>query len=241
MELRREAVALVTGAAGRLGREIALALAPDCRAVAVHYRGDAAGAAQTAEKAAAQGAETGLFAADLAADDGPAGLVDAVEKRFGRLDILVNNVGPFLQKRWDRLTPADWESVFRGNLLSSYGCLQAALSGMRARGWGRVVNIGYARAEQSAAFPGILPYAAAKSALLLLTRTAAAGEAGSGITINMVSPGLLRDGVLPAGVDPKSPSVGTFVDVAEAVRFLTVGPSAHVSGTHLIVAGTWKM
>ena len=241
MDLRKDAVALVTGGSAPSGREIAAALAADVRAVAVHYRRDATGAEKTAEAVRGRGAEAGLFTADLARDDEPARLVAAVASRFGRLDILVNTVGPFVQKRWDRLTNEDWETAFRGNLLSSYGCLQAALPGMRERGWGRVVNIGYGRAEQWSAFPGILPYAAAKAALLLLTRTAAAGESGTGITINMVSPGLLRGGVLPAGVDPNAGSLGTFADVAEAVRFLAAEKSGRISGTNILVADTWKM
>jgi 3-oxoacyl-[acyl-carrier protein] reductase len=112
---------------------------------------------------------------------------------------------------------------------------------MRERGWGRIINIGYGRAEQLGAFPGILPYAAAKAALLLLTRTAAASEAATGVTVNMISPGLLRGGVLPAGVDPNAGSLGSFTDVAEAVRFLVSEKSGRISGTNLIVAGTWKM
>jgi 3-oxoacyl-[acyl-carrier protein] reductase len=241
MNTRREAVALVTGAAAGLGREIALALAGSCRAVGVHYRRSAASARETAAAIRERGAQSAVFAADLARAGGPARLVGAVERRFGRLDILVNNVGPFLQKPWDELTFEDWDAAMRGNLYAAYGCLQAVLPGLRKRGWGRIINIGYGRAEQLAAFPGILPYAAAKTALLLLTRTAAAGEAGSRITVNMVSPGLLRGGVLPGGQDPKSDALGTFIDVAEAVRFLVSEKAARISGTNLIVAGTWKM
>lgn len=241
MDTRKEAVALVTGASVGLGREIAVGLASDCRAVAVHYRRNAAGAENTAAAVRAQGAEGAVFSADLARKGAPARLIAAVERRFGRLDILVNNVGPFVQKPWDRLTPEDWDAAFKGNLYPSYGCLQAALPGIRQRGWGRIVNIGYGRAEQLAAFPGILPYAAAKTALLLLTRTAAAGETGTGITVNMVSPGLLRGGVLPGGVDRNAASLGTFADVAAAVRFLVSEKAAGISGTNILVAGTWKM
>ena len=64
---------------------------------------------------------------------------------------------------------------------------------MRPRKWGRIINIGYSRAEQLAAFPTITAYAAAKTGLLILTRTAAVSEAGSGVTVNMVSPGLLKE------------------------------------------------
>jgi 3-oxoacyl-[acyl-carrier protein] reductase len=118
--------------------------------------------------------------------------------------------------------------------------MKAVLPGMRERGWGRIVNIGYSRAEQLAAFPTITAYAAAKTGLLILTRTAAASEVGAGITINMVSPGLLKGGQLPAGTFPPA-ALGTYADIATAVRFLASDEAAAITGTNLIVAGTWKM
>jgi 3-oxoacyl-[acyl-carrier protein] reductase len=112
---------------------------------------------------------------------------------------------------------------------------------MRAGGWGRVVNIGYHRAEQLVAFAGILPYAAAKTSLLLLTRTAAATEAGTGVTVNMVSPGLLQGGRLPSGTKISLKLLGGLRDVAEAVLFLVSDKAAAVTGANLVVAGAWKM
>jgi 3-oxoacyl-[acyl-carrier protein] reductase len=112
---------------------------------------------------------------------------------------------------------------------------------MRARRFGRIVNIGFGRAEQLAAFPTILPYAVAKTGLLVLTRTAAAAEQGTGVTINMVSPGLLREGVLPPGRRVAPAALGTFADVSEAVRFLVSDKARRMTGTNLLVAGTWKM
>jgi 3-oxoacyl-[acyl-carrier protein] reductase len=161
--------------------------------------------------------------------------------KAGRLDILVNNVGPFLTKPWFRLTAADWEAMFRGNLLASFFTMKAALPGMKRRGFGRVINIGFSRVEQAAAFPTVAPYAAAKSGLLILTRTAASSEAGTGVTINMVSPGLIKGGRLPKKARIEPGSLGTGADVARAVFFLASDAAAAVGGTNLLVAGTWKM
>jgi 3-oxoacyl-[acyl-carrier protein] reductase len=112
---------------------------------------------------------------------------------------------------------------------------------MRQRKWGRIINIGYSRAEQLAAFPTITAYAAAKTSLLILTRTAAVAEAGSGVTINMVSPGLLEGGRLPSGLKIEKMVLGMFADVAKAVCFLASDEARAIRGTNLIVAGTWKM
>jgi 3-oxoacyl-[acyl-carrier protein] reductase len=170
-----------------------------------------------------------------------AALIRNVEQRLGRVDILVNNVGPILMKPWTELTAADWDRMFRANVESAFFCLKAALPGMRQRKWGRIINIGYSRAEQLAAFPTITAYAAAKTSLLILTRTAAVAEAGSGVTINMVSPGLLEGGLLPSGLKIEKMVLGMFADVAKAVCFLASDEARAVRGTNLIVAGTWKM
>jgi 3-oxoacyl-[acyl-carrier protein] reductase len=234
-------VALVTGGARGLGRAIALGLAADAGAVAVHFRRRRREAEKTARLVREKGAASAVFEADLTVEREARTLVHRVERAFGRLDILVNNVGPILVKPWDVLTAADWESMIRGDLVSAYFCLTAALAGMRGRRWGRVVNIGFSRAERLAAFPTILPYAAAKAGLLLLTRTAAAAEASSGITVNMVSPGLLEGGILPAGPAIRRSALGRPADVVAAVRFLASDEAAGTTGTNIIVAGTWRM
>jgi len=239
--MKKERVALVTGAGRGLGREIAVGLAGGCRVVAVHYHRGRAAALETAAAVRAAGAASRVLPANLARETEAVRLVRAVEKEFGRLDILVNNVGPFLSKPWAELAGADWEAMFRGNLLASFFTLREALPGMRRRGWGRIINIGFGRVEQAAAFPTVAAYAAAKSGLLILTRTAASTEAGTGVTVNMVSPGLLKGGRLPAAAGIKPGAMGTYADVARAVLFLASDAAAAVTGTNLLVASTWKM
>jgi 3-oxoacyl-[acyl-carrier protein] reductase len=234
-------IALVTGAARGMGRAIALRLAEDVSGVAVHYYSRRDEAQELAAAIRDKGKLSAVFRADLTKKAQAAGLVKKVEERFARIDVLVNNVGPFLVKPWDQLEVADWERVLRGNLLGSYFCLKAALPGMRKRKWGRIVNIGYGRAEHLGAFPTIAPYAVAKTGLLTLTRTAAAAEVGNGITVNMVSPGLMRGGALPQARNITESQIGTFEDVAEAVAFFASDRAAAVTGANLIVAGTWKM
>lgn len=239
--MEKEKVALVTGSSRGIGREIALCLADIAAGVAVHYHGNRETAEDVVRLIRQKGKASFAFRADLTKERHAEGLVESVEARFGRVDILVNNFGPFIQKPWNRLSGADWEFILRGTLLSAFFCLKAALPGMRKRKWGRAVNIGYNRAEHLGAFPNIAPYAVAKTGLLILTRTAAKAEVASGITVNMVSPGLIRGGRLPQGGKFDHASLGTARDIAQAVLFLASDGAAAVTGTNLIVSGTWKM
>ena len=238
--MNTERIALVTGAAKGMGRAIAIKLADEVSAVAVHCLTSRKDAEDTAAEIRKKGRRSAVFAADLTDEKLAGGLVREVENEFGRLDILVNTVGPFLVKPWQELDGADWDRMFREVLQSSFFCLKAALPGMRERKWGRIINIGYSRAEQLGSFPSITAYAAAKTGLLILTRTSAVSEVGNGITINMVSPGLMEGGVLPAGKVPPA-AIGKFRDVAGAVAYLVSEDAAAVTGANLIVAGTWKM
>lgn len=236
-----ERVVLVTASSGGLGKDIALRLSKVVSGVAVHYHSRRREALAVKKLIRKKGKQAASIRADLTREKQAAALVRKVEKEFGRLDILVNNFGPILVKPWQNLTAADWEFSFRSNLLSAYFCMKAVLPGMRKRRWGRIINIGYSRAEQLTVFPNIAAYAVAKTGLLILTRTAAASVASSGITVNMVSPGLIEGGALPSSkVIPKG-RLGRFKDISEAVLFLASDNAGYITGTNLIVSGGWKM
>jgi 3-oxoacyl-[acyl-carrier protein] reductase len=236
-----ERVVLVTGSNRGLGRDIALTLAETASGVAVHYRRDRAAAEETVRDIEKKGRPAAALAADLTVEKEAARLIRKTEDRFGRLDILVNNYGPILEKGWAELTRVDWDRILQANLYSAWFCMKAALPGMRRREWGRIINIGYSRVEQLTAFQKILPYAVAKTGLLLLTRSAAASEAAADITVNMVSPGLLEGGVRPKDPDIPAGRLGRFEDVAHAVRYLSSPEAAYVTGINLTVAGGWKL
>jgi 3-oxoacyl-[acyl-carrier protein] reductase len=241
MDIQR--IALVTGSSRGIGREIAVRLAdaPEIAAVVVHYHQNQEAARTVVESIKAKGKGSMAFPADLLVEEQAQGIVRRTAQEFGRVDILVNDFGPFITKPWQDLGGEDWEGILRGTLLSAFHCLKTALPGMRERGWGRIINIGYSRAEQLTSFPGILPYAVAKTGLLTVTRTVAVSEVDKGITVNMVSPGLMKGGAMPQAKNIPEQSIGDFKDVAEAVFFLVSDRAAAVSGTNLIVAGTWKM
>ena len=234
-------VALVTGSSRGIGREIALRLADNMTGIAVHYKDNKQTAEEVVGEVRKKGKDVAAFPADLTNEGETKNLIRRVEARFGRLDVLVNNFGPIVVKPWPDLTTADWEWMFRSILLAAFWGTTSVLPGMRERGFGRIVNIGYHRVEQLTAFSGIASYAVAKTGLLILTRSAAASELNNGITVNMVSPGLIEGGIMPPGGKVPPELFGTKRDVAEAVAFIASDKAGHISGTNLVVAGTWKL
>ncbi len=234
-------IVLVTGSSRGIGKDIALELGEIVGGVAVHYFSQKQAAMGVVDTIKKKGKLSAAFRADLSSERSATLLVQRVQKTFGRLDILINNFGPILVKPWKKVTSEEWETVYRNNLLSALFCTKAALPGMRQKKWGRIVNLGYSRVEQLTAFTTITPYAIAKTGLLLLTRTVAHTEASSGITVNMVSPGLMEGGVLPKDTQVPAGRLGRNADICSAVLFLISEDAGFVTGTNLIVAGGWKL
>ncbi|MFQ6038629.1 MAG: SDR family NAD(P)-dependent oxidoreductase, partial [Candidatus Aminicenantales bacterium] len=174
-------ITLVTGSSRGIGKAIALRLADTASGVIVHYGKDRTSARDVVRKIREKGIRSGCYKADLRRKAEAHSLVQRVEKAFGRLDILVNNFGPLQVNPWEDLDTGDWEDALRANLLSAFACTQAALPGMRRRRWGRIINIGYSRAEDLGPFQDILPYAVAKTGLLIMTRSVAASVARDGV------------------------------------------------------------
>ncbi len=209
--------------------------------VAIHYRKDRKKALEVVRRIKEKGKESRAFRADLTKERETSNLVKNVEEEFGKIDILINNFGPILVKHWEELTSEDWSYILSSNLESAFFCIKAALAGMRKREWGRIINMGYSRAEQLVAFRTILPYAIAKTGLLILTRSVAASVASSGITVNMVSPGLMKGGILPSDKKVPMGRLGQFKDISEAVLFLVSDKADYITGINLVVAGGWKV
>jgi pteridine reductase len=218
-------VALVTGAARRVGRAIAVRLAQSGCNVAVHCLSSAQDAQATAAACRAAGSAAEVFAADLAHAAAATALVDAALARFGRLDILINNASIFEQMTLDSFTLADWERTLRINLTAPLALVHAARHALRAAR-GRVVNITDAAVDQP--WPGHLAYMVSKGALETLTRLLARALAPE-VNVVAVAPGVAAwpdrpeyDDTFRAHLTAKIPlgRPGSPQEIAAAVHFL---------------------
>ena len=230
--------ALVTGAARRTGRALALALARAGADVAVHChesRDDALGVVGEIE---ALGRRACLVEADLRDREATATAFARAAETLGGLDILVNNVGTIVWKRFAALDDDDWHACIDGTLFVTLNATLAALPFMRSGGFGRIVNILDADADSVAPVPYATAYKIGKKAAWVLTKTVAVEEAAAGITCNAVSPGTLEDsGEKPPLDRMPAGRYGRYEDVAAAVLFLASDRANYTNGAHLKVSG----
>lgn len=181
-------VALVTGAARRIGAAIARALHGDGYRVALHCRGSIdAARALAAELDGAHPGSTLLLRADMADTAALPGMVDEVLQRFGRLDLLVNNASAFFATPFGQTTEAQWDALFDANARGPYFLSQAAAAALRASG-GAIVNLLDIYADFPK--PGSVAYSASKAALAALT-VGLAGELAPTVRVNGVAPGAI--------------------------------------------------
>ncbi len=234
--------ALVTGSAKGVGRAVALALAEDGFDVAVHYRSSGAEAEEVAASARALGVSAVTLRADVTVEAEARGLVDAAVAAFGRLDVLVNNVGDYHHGPLAELDGETWRYMLDSNLNSTfYTCQQAVPHLRRSPRGGRVVNVGYAGAQLVAARPGIVAYGIAKTGVILYSKALAKVEARHGLTVNVVSPGVLENSVTKPVQEIPMGRVGRLDELTAAVRYLVSPEAAYVTGVTIEVAGGWNV
>lgn len=179
-------VAVVTGGNGGIGLGMARGLAEAGATVAIAAR-DAAKAGSAVAELERLGARAAFVPFDAGKQDACRAMVETVGREFGRLDILVNNAGISIRKRPEEYTEGEWQSVLDINLNSAFWCAQAAYQGMRARGGGKIINIGSMMSIFAA--PYSAPYAASKGGILQATRALAVAWAKDNIQVNAVLPG----------------------------------------------------
>jgi len=228
--------AVVTGSAQRVGRELLLTLAAAGADVAVHYNTST----EAAEKTAADAREYGVGATTVSADITDPAAVDAmfesIEATLGTVDILVNNVGNFDARHWENIEWDAWrdtvESTFYGTVL----CSRRALDGMRAAGWGRIVNIGFADCDRRHAHPVNFPYFVGKTGVLMFTRMLANDTQDAGVTVNAISPFVVENTVSDVSSYPQG-RPARFEDLAAPLLFFLGDGSDYISGQNIAVDG----
>lgn len=231
-------VALVTGAAKRIGQSVALRLASEGADVAVNYRSSKGEAEEVVAQIAAMGGHAAAFRADVAKRAEVATMFAAVEKEFGRLDILVNNAGMFFPAKFEELTEEQWDRILNANLKSQFLCSQAATPMLRRGGHGRIIN--FASLGGLLAWPAYTHYCVSKAGVIMLTRCLARALAPE-ITVNAIAPGTISfPGDAPELAEDfirRAPlrRTGTPQDIDDAVVFLA--QSAFVTGQVIVVDG----
>jgi 3-oxoacyl-[acyl-carrier protein] reductase len=180
-------VAIVTGAAGNIGRQIAKALAQDGVAVVVNARNDRAGAEETASQIERAGGKALVHIADVTEESAVEAMVSAAATRFGGPTILVNNAALRRRRPFAEMTLAEWREVLAVNLEGAFLCARACVPHMIGAGRGRIVNIGGQSGHAGAAERAHV--VASKAGLVGLTKALATEYGALGITINCVVPG----------------------------------------------------
>ncbi|MBU9699457.1 3-oxoacyl-[acyl-carrier-protein] reductase [Rhodobacteraceae bacterium HSP-20] len=236
--------ALVTGASGGIGAEIARAL---------HKAGATVGLSGTrVEPLEALAAELGgrahVLPCNLSVAEEVEGLVKRAAEAMGAVDILVNNAGITRDGLVMRMSDEDWLSVMDVNLTSTFRLCRAAVRGMMKARWGRIVNIG--SVVGTTGNGGQVNYSASKAGLLGLSKSLAAEVASRGITVNVVAPGFIATAMTDKLNDEQKGRILTAVpagrmgepaEIAAAVVYLASQEAAYVTGATLHVNGGMDM
>jgi 3-oxoacyl-[acyl-carrier protein] reductase len=241
-------VALVTGGSRGIGRACAIALAGAGHRVALCYRADKEGAAETAAAILEADGEALPVAADVADPAALDGAVKEIESAWGPVGILVNNAGVTRDGLLLRMTDDQWGEVLRTNLDGAFYAIRRVSPGMIRARFGRIINIGSASGFTGAA--GQVNYAAAKAGLVGLTRSVARELASRNVTCNLVAPGPIGTAMLEAVPEERRAELtalvplgrlGTPDEVGATVAFLCSEAAGYITGASIPVDGGLSM
>ncbi len=235
--------ALVTGGTGGIGTSICQRLAKLGHRVATNYRDEArAQAWKDAQKAL--GYDFTLVPGDVGDTASAAEMAKAIEAQIGAVDILINNAGITRDTTFHRMSALQWQEVINTNLNSCFNVTRAVIDGMRARQWGRIVQISSINGQKGQY--GQANYAAAKAGMHGFTISLAQESAKFGITVNTVSPGYVATDMVmavPEEVRAKivaqipTGRLGKPEEIAYAVSFLINEEAAWITGANLSING----
>jgi 3-oxoacyl-[acyl-carrier protein] reductase len=236
--------ALVTGASGGIGGEIARALYAQGAGVALSGTRQAILESLAGEL----GDRARVVPCDLSDPDETASLVARTEAALGQVDILVNNAGLTRDNLALRMKDDEWDQVLAVNLTAGFRLARSALRGMMKRRWGRIISI--TSVVGTTGNPGQANYAASKAGLVGMTKALAREVATRGITANCVAPGFIKTAMTEALAAPQREQLqasipagrlGVAADVAGAVVFLASDEASYVTGQTLHVNGGMTM
>lgn len=237
-------VALITGASRGIGRSVARRLAQAGASVAINYNSSSESAEALEAEIARTGTQTLTVKADVSSDQERQALLETVEERLGPIDILVNNAGFVRDRLLLRMTEDDWSAVWATDYAGSAWLCRAVLPEMRDRGWGRIVNV--TSIVGMAGNAGQANYAAAKGALIGLTKDLAGDAARHGVTVNCVSPGYINTDATAALTEQYREAWleqvpmgrrGEPEEIAGIICFLAGPEASYITGQCIVVDG----
>ena len=233
-------VALVTGSSRGIGRATAIALAKAGANVAVNYRAAENLAAETEHEIKALGRQALAIRADVSVSADVQQLVARVRETLGPIDILVNNAGIIRPQPVEEIRESDWDDLVTTNLKSCFLLTQAVLGEMRARKWGRIINLSSVAAQVG----GVVGphYAASKAGVHGLTHFYASRYAKEGITVNTIAPALIETEMVTSNPNARPDLIpigrfGAVDEVADVVVMLA--SNAYITGQTINVNGGW--
>jgi 3-oxoacyl-[acyl-carrier protein] reductase len=235
---------LVTGASRGIGRAIAEELGEHGADVVVNYRSSEGEAYDVAESIEAAGGSAVPVQADVADLDEVQAMHEQVRETFGPVDVLVNNAGITIDKKFENMTREDWDRVMQVNLGGVFNCTKTCFEDIRQAEEGRLINISSVVGQQGNY--GQANYAATKSGLFGFTRTVALELAREGSTANCVAPGFVKTDMLDPVPDRVKEGIleripldrfAEVEDIAGIVRFVASEDSSYMTGQILGVNG----
>ena len=244
-------VALVTGASSGIGRATAELFAEAGARVAVTYKSNEKGATETVQRIHANGGKAVAIQGDFTRMADVRQTVERAANELGAIDVLVNNAGSLVERlRTAELTEARWDEVFDLNVKSAFFAAQFVAPAMLEKGAGAIVNVTSIAGRNGGAL-GSIHYAAAKGAMLTMTKGLAKELSGQGIRVNAVSPGVIDTpfhevfstpeamknfaGMIPAG------RVGKSAEVASVIAFLASDAASYLCGETIEINGGMLM
>ena len=230
-------VALVTGAAKNLGRAIANDLSKQGAKVAIHYHTSKKDALKTLREVN-KFSEGMIVKANLTTAEEVVSMFRNIETKLDSVEILINLVGNFI---FDSISATSFEKfrdVIESNLYATFLCSQKVLPAMKKKRWGRIINFGSVAADAITIRQKTTPYYIAKTGVIMLTKVLAYEYAKYDITINSISPGILKTSI----AKPPTPSgkYAQFEDITNTINFLLKKESGYINGANIEVSGGWR-
>jgi len=242
--LLKDQVAIVTGGTKGIGKAICFLFAEQGAKVVANFSKDVNAAEDLKKEAKSRGLNLGLFKADVTQFDQVKEMVEETFAQYGKIDILVNNVGLVRDNFLMLMSDEDWESLLRTNLTSLFHCCRIVIRKMISQRRGKIINI--SSISGMIGTPGQVNYAATKGGMISFTKSLARELGSFNIHVNAVAPGLIESEVVSKMPKEKveaiikSSSLGRIgkpEEVARAVLFLASGHSDYITGQTIVVDG----